>query len=66
MDDRAGIKLVTAMIPLSEMFGYSTDLRSMSQGRATYSMILITTLKFQEMFLKRLLKKKWLIFNCFV
>ena len=28
MDDRAGIKLVTAMIPLSEMFGYSTDLRS--------------------------------------
>jgi elongation factor G len=39
MDDRAGVKLVTAMIPLSEMFGYSTDLRSMSQGRATYSMI---------------------------
>ena len=39
MDDRAGIKLVTALIPLSEMFGYSTDLRSMSQGRATYSMI---------------------------
>ena len=39
MDARAGIKLVTAMIPLSEMFGYSTDLRSMSQGRATYSMI---------------------------
>jgi elongation factor G len=39
MDDRAGVKLVVAMIPLSEMFGYSTDLRSMSQGRATYSMI---------------------------
>lgn len=39
MDDRAGVKLVTAMIPLAEMFGYSTDLRSMSQGRATYSMI---------------------------
>ncbi|OUR69517.1 translation elongation factor G [Arcobacter sp. 31_11_sub10_T18] len=39
MDDRAGIKLVVAMIPLAEMFGYSTDLRSMSQGRATYSMI---------------------------
>ncbi|MGB0990164.1 MAG: hypothetical protein ACPGUI_04975, partial [Halarcobacter sp.] len=29
----------TAMIPLSEMFGYSTDLRSMSQGRATYGML---------------------------
>ena len=41
MDDRAGIKLVTALIPLSEMFGYSlqTSVRSMSQGRTTYSMI---------------------------
>ena len=39
MDERAGVKLVVAMIPLAEMFGYSTDLRSMSQGRATYSMI---------------------------
>jgi elongation factor G len=39
MDDRAGVKLVVALVPLSEMFGYSTDLRSMSQGRATYSMI---------------------------
>ncbi|MGA1932582.1 elongation factor G [Arcobacter sp. YIC-464] len=39
MDERAGVKLVTAMIPLSEMFGYSTDLRSMSQGRATYAML---------------------------
>jgi len=39
MDERAGVKLVTAMIPLSEMFGYSTDLRSMSQGRATYGML---------------------------
>ncbi|AXH11450.1 elongation factor G [Halarcobacter bivalviorum] len=39
MDERAGVKLVTALIPLSEMFGYSTDLRSMSQGRATYAML---------------------------
>ena len=38
MDDRAGSKIVDAFVPLSEMFGYSTDLRSMSQGRATYSM----------------------------
>jgi elongation factor G len=38
MDDRAGNKIVNAFIPLSEMFGYSTDLRSMTQGRATYSM----------------------------
>jgi elongation factor G len=38
MDDAAGVKLVRAEVPLAEMFGYSTDLRSMSQGRATYSM----------------------------
>ena len=38
MDDANGVKLVKAEVPLAEMFGYSTDLRSMSQGRATYSM----------------------------
>ena len=37
-DDDSGGKKVRAEIPLSEMFGYSTDLRSMTQGRATYSM----------------------------
>ena len=37
-DQVAGIKLVKAEVPLSEMFGYSTSLRSLSQGRATYSM----------------------------
>lgn len=38
MDERAGNKIVTAFCPLAEMFGYSTDLRSQTQGRATYSM----------------------------
>jgi elongation factor G len=38
MGDRAGNKIVDAFVPLSEMFGYSTDLRSSTQGRATYSM----------------------------
>ena len=38
MDDVGGIKAIKAEVPLAEMFGYSTDLRSMSQGRATYSM----------------------------
>jgi elongation factor G len=39
MNDRPGnIKVIDAMVPLSEMFGYSTDLRSMSQGRASFSM----------------------------
>ncbi len=38
MSDRAGNKIVDAFVPLAEMFGYSTDLRSMTQGRATYAM----------------------------
>jgi elongation factor G len=38
MDSRAGAQVVTARIPLAEMFGYATDLRSMTQGRATYTM----------------------------
>ncbi|ACL73407.1 elongation factor G [Thioalkalivibrio sulfidiphilus] len=38
MDDAHGLKILRAEVPLSEMFGYSTSLRSMSQGRATYSM----------------------------
>ena len=38
MDERGGNKIVDAFVPLAEMFGYSTDLRSATQGRATYSM----------------------------
>jgi elongation factor G len=38
MTDRAGAKVIRADVPLAGMFGYSTDLRSMSQGRANYSM----------------------------
>jgi elongation factor G len=39
MDDGvAGIKIIRAQVPLSEMFGYATDLRSATQGRASYSM----------------------------
>ena len=36
--DRSGIKVVDAYAPLSEMFGYATTLRSLTQGRASYSM----------------------------
>ena len=38
MSTRAGVQVIDAFIPLSEMFGYATDLRSKTQGRATYSM----------------------------
>ena len=38
MDDRAGSKVVKAEVPLSEMFGYVTSLRTLSSGRATSTM----------------------------
>ena len=38
LSDRAGAKVIRSEVPLSGMFGYSTDLRSMSQGRANFSM----------------------------
>ncbi len=38
MEPRGGIQVITARVPLSEMFGYSTNLRSMTQGRGNYSM----------------------------
>jgi elongation factor G len=38
MDDVGGTKVIKAEVPLAEMFGYSTTMRSLSQGRATYTM----------------------------
>ncbi len=38
MDQRAGSQIIKGVVPLSEMFGYATNLRSLSQGRATFSM----------------------------
>ena len=39
MTERSGARVVTALVPLSEMFGYVGDLRSRTQGRASYSMV---------------------------
>ena len=39
------VKIVRAKVPLSEMFGYATDLRSATQGRASYSMEFLIMLK---------------------
>jgi elongation factor G len=38
MDDASGVKVIRALVPLSEMFGYVGDLRSKTSGRAVYSM----------------------------
>ena len=38
MTDRGQAKVISAIVPLAEMFGYATSLRSMTQGRASYSM----------------------------
>ncbi len=38
MDDRAGMKVITANVPLAEMFGYANSVRSRTQGRASYTM----------------------------
>jgi elongation factor G len=43
MDERAGARVVKALVPLSEMFGYVGDLRSKTQGRASYSMVFDTS-----------------------
>jgi elongation factor G len=38
MEERGGARVVKALVPLSEMFGYVGDLRSRTQGRASYTM----------------------------
>jgi len=40
LENRAHLRVIKALVPLSEMFGYATTLRSLSQGRATYVMTL--------------------------
>ena len=50
-----GVQLINAYVPLAEMFGYSTDLRSSTQGRVLTQWKLTTTNQFLRVFRKRLL-----------
>jgi elongation factor G len=54
MDESPSGKLVRAEVALSEMFGYSTDLRSRSQGRATYTMEFVNYAEVPENVMDRL------------
>ena len=53
MDDRAGSKVVKAKVPLSEMFGYVTRLRTITSGRATSQWSFLILQMLQRIFLKR-------------
>ena len=58
MEDIGGGKMVKAFVPLAEMFGYSTDLRSKTQGRGNYSMFFESMSPFLRTFRKRFLLQK--------
>ncbi len=58
MTEREGVKVIDALVPLSEMFGYATQLRSMSQGRASYSMEFSHYGEVPKMIVEGILKKQ--------
>ena len=57
MEASGNAQVIRAFVPLAEMFGYATDLRSKTQGRGNYSMNLITMSKFQNQLMKKLSTK---------
>ena len=59
MEDQGNAKMITAQVPLSELFGYVNTLRSMSQGRATYSMEFSHYALVPEALCAKIQKKEW-------
>ncbi len=57
MNPRGNAQVIDAFVPLSEMFGYATDLRSLSQGRATFTMVLEKYMEVPKQVQEDLLKK---------
>jgi elongation factor G len=58
MENRIEGSVIDVHVPLSEMFGYSTHLRSLSQGRAVYSMEFENTHRYRNRLRKKLLKRR--------
>jgi elongation factor G len=58
MEDRGNAKIVKAIVPLASMFGYATDMRSMTQGRASYSMFFDHYAEVPKNIMESLIKKK--------
>jgi elongation factor G len=58
LETKAGARIIDAEIPLKEMFGYATDLRSLSKGRASYSMEPLRFEKVPKNVEEQLLEKK--------
>ncbi|ABS60988.1 elongation factor G [Fervidobacterium nodosum] len=56
LENRGHLRVVKALVPLSEMFGYATTLRSLSQGRANYTMVLSHYEKVPEKVAEKILK----------
>jgi elongation factor G len=59
MEDQGNAKMVTAQVPLSELFGYVNTLRSKTQGRATYSMEFSHYDVVPEAICTQIKKKEW-------
>jgi elongation factor G len=58
LDARPGAQIINAHVPLSQMFGYATDLRSRTQGRATFTMQFDHYEKVPAQLAEELIKKK--------
>ncbi|OOC43568.1 elongation factor G [Thermosipho sp. 1074] len=57
LESRGHLRIIKALVPLSEMFGYATDLRSLSQGRATYTMVLERYAKVPDKIAEKIISK---------
>jgi elongation factor G len=58
MENRASVQITRAEVPLANMFGYATDLRSMSQGRATYTMQFARYMQVPQHIAEAIIEKK--------